>query len=58
MCYEPNYPRTHSIRVGYVLEKLFLALGLLAAGMHIVTGSIVPVCELTTSLVKSAFPEP
>lgn len=43
VCYEPNFPRTREIRPGYVLEKIFLGLGLLTAMAQVMTNYIHPV---------------
>ena len=42
LCYEPSFPRTTHIRVGYVLEKLSVMLVLLTAQAQILSAYIAP----------------
>jgi hypothetical protein len=41
--YEPSFPRTQRVRLGYLVEKLALAAGLVLVGAHIITAQMAPV---------------
>jgi hypothetical protein len=43
LCYEPNYPRTQSVRLWYLAEKLFLSAGLVVAGVYMHSHYVLPV---------------
>lgn len=43
LCYEPNYPRTEMIELAYIVEKLFLATGLIFAGLYLFSNYMAPV---------------
>lgn len=43
LCYEPSFPRTQRIRIGYLAEKAMLCLGLLTAGTYLYTQHVLPV---------------
>jgi hypothetical protein len=51
LCYEPNYPRTTSISPAYLAEKLFLAAGLVWAGLLVYAGSLRPVLARVNDLL-------
>jgi hypothetical protein len=42
LVYAPNYPRTPRVRPAYILEKFFLACGLLMTGLFIIDAYITP----------------
>lgn len=42
LCYEPNYPRTPRVRLGYVAEKLLLGAGLLTGMAHVRAAHVAP----------------
>lgn len=43
LCYEPSFPRTQRIRVGYLGEKAMICLGLLTAGTYLYTQHVLPI---------------
>jgi len=45
LCYEPSFPRTESIRPAYLAEKIFLAAGLLTAGIYVLSHYVLPVVD-------------
>ena len=50
LCYEPNYPRTDIIEIAYIVEKIFLATGLIFAGLYIFSNYMVPVLQIINRL--------
>jgi sterol O-acyltransferase len=45
LCYEPSFPRTEGIRPAYLAEKIFLAAGLLTAGIYVLSHYVLPVVD-------------